>query len=43
MLLFADVMATAVRHDVAIDGTSTSVFFPWRVRPGLTLALTFFQ
>jgi hypothetical protein len=42
MTLFADVLPTAVRYDVSIDGTTTSVFSPWRTRPGLTLELTFF-
>ena len=42
MTLFADVLPTAVRYDVTIDGTTTSVFSPWRARPGLTLELTFF-
>jgi hypothetical protein len=42
MTLLADVMPTAVRYDVVVDGSTTSVFSPWRVRPGLTLELTFF-
>ncbi len=41
-LLFADVLPTAVRYDVASDGASTPVFSPWRVRPGLNLELTFY-
>jgi hypothetical protein len=40
--LFADLLPTAVRYDVSIDGTTTSVFSPWRARPGLTLELTYF-
>jgi len=41
-LIFADVLPTAVRYDVALEGSSTPVFSPWRVRPGVTLELTFF-
>jgi hypothetical protein len=41
-LLFADASPTAVRYGATIDGAATSVFSPWRVRPGLTLELTFF-
>jgi hypothetical protein len=40
--LLADVLPTAVRYDVALDGATEPVFSPWRVRPGLTLELTFF-
>ena len=42
MTVFADVMPTAVRYHVMINDATTSVFSPWRVRPGLTLELTFF-
>ena len=41
-LLFADVLPTAVRYDVATDGAATTVFSPWRVRPGINLELTFY-
>ena len=41
MVVFVDVMPTAVRYQV-LNGATTSVFSPWRVRPGLTLELTFF-
>jgi len=40
--LFADVLPTTVRYDAMIDGATAPVFSPWRVRPGLTLELTFF-
>jgi hypothetical protein len=40
--LLADVLPTEVRYDATIDGATTRVFTPWRVRPGLTLELTFF-
>ena len=41
-VLFADVWPTTVRYDAITDGVRTPVFSPWRVRPGLTLELTFF-
>ena len=41
-VIFADVLPTAVRYNASIDGTTTPVFSPWRLRPGLTLELTFF-
>lgn len=41
-VIFADVLPAAVRYNASIDGTTTSVFSPWRFRPGLTLELTFF-
>jgi hypothetical protein len=40
--LFADVLPTTVRYDAIIDGATAPVFSPWRVRPGLTVELTFF-
>jgi len=40
--LTADFLPIAVRYDATIDGATTSVFSPWRVRPGLTLELTIF-
>ena len=40
--LSVDVLPTAVRYDATIDGATTSVFSPWRVRPGLTVELTIF-
>ena len=40
--LTADVLPTSVRYDATIDGATTSVFSPWRVRPGLTVELTIF-
>jgi len=41
-VLLADVLPTAVRYDLAVDGAAETIFSPWRVRPGLTLELTFF-
>jgi hypothetical protein len=41
-LLFADVAPTEVRYAAAVGGTTTPVFSPWRIRPGLTLEATFF-
>jgi hypothetical protein len=40
--LSVDVLPTAVRYDATIDGTTSSVFSPWRLRPGMTLETTFF-
>jgi len=40
--LTADFLPTAVRYDATVDGVTTSVFSPWRVRPGLTVELTIF-
>jgi hypothetical protein len=37
--LFADFLPTAVHYDVRRDGEVAAAFSPWRVRPGLTLAL----
>jgi hypothetical protein len=42
MAVFADLMPTAVRYQMMINDATTSVFSPWRARPGLTLELTFF-
>jgi hypothetical protein len=38
--LGADVLPTAVRYDATVGGMTSSVFSPWRVRPGITLELT---
>jgi hypothetical protein len=35
--LFADVFPTRVRYDLEVNGRSTPVFSPWRMRPGLAL------
>jgi hypothetical protein len=40
--LVADVLPTAVRYELAVDGAATPVFSPWRVRPGATLEVAFF-
>jgi hypothetical protein len=37
--LTADVLPTAVHYDLATDGRAAPAFSPWRVRPGLALAL----
>jgi hypothetical protein len=39
-VLAADVLPTAVRYDATVGATTSSVFSPWRVRPGITLELT---
>ena len=41
-MLFADVTPTEIRYDVVVDGATTRIFSPWRVRPGLTVEATFF-
>ena len=41
-VLLADVLPTSVRYDLAVDATTETVFAPWRIRPGLTVELTFF-
>jgi len=41
-VLLADVLPTSVRYDLAVDATTETVFAPWRVRPGLTVEMTFF-
>jgi hypothetical protein len=38
--LGADVLPTTVNYDATVDGMTSSVFSPWRVRPGITLELT---
>ena len=41
-VLFADISPTEVRYAAAVGAATTPVFSPWRVRPGLTIELTFF-
>jgi hypothetical protein len=38
--LFADLLPVAVHYDLEVDGRASPVFSPWRVRPGLALAVT---
>ena len=38
--LFVDVLPTAVHYDVQIDGATSAVFTPWRIRPGLAAELS---
>jgi len=42
LLLFADALPTAVHYDLAVDGATTTVFSPWRLRPGAALEAAFF-
>jgi hypothetical protein len=37
--LFADIVPTAVHYNVSVGGDVRGAFSPWRVRPGLVLAL----
>jgi hypothetical protein len=38
--LYADLLPVAVHYDLAIDGSTSPVFSPWRVRPGLALVVS---
>jgi len=37
--LLADVLPTVVHYDLAVEGVPSTVFSPWRVRPGVLLDL----
>jgi hypothetical protein len=39
--LFADLLPTAVRYDLNVNGNLSTAFASWRLRPGLALGLTF--
>jgi hypothetical protein len=38
--LFADLLPTAVHYDLKTDGNLSTVFSPWRIRPGLAFELS---